>query len=126
MSTSTSTLVHTPAGSSKKRKDYPSSQADGHYTVKTKKRKATATVQLAAPVPALSVQPTPVTRDKKKDKKKDRMREGPCSAFVLVEASVVVSIPPVFARNPKAGVVEMLDSMVMKYVRLHVINVLLF
>jgi len=33
-----------------------------------------------------------------------------------VHASLVVSIPPVFASNPRAGVEEMLDSMLMRYI----------
>jgi len=37
------------------------------------------------------------------------------SDFRVVNASLVLSVPPVFAANPRAGVQEMLDSMVMKY-----------
>lgn len=36
------------------------------------------------------------------------------SEFKVVHASLVVSVPPVFASNPRAGVEEMLDSMVMR------------
>ncbi|EIN11629.1 hypothetical protein PUNSTDRAFT_23075, partial [Punctularia strigosozonata HHB-11173 SS5] len=38
------------------------------------------------------------------------------SEFVVVRSSLRVSIPPVFAANPRAGVKEMLDSMLMRYV----------
>ncbi len=37
------------------------------------------------------------------------------SDFRVVNASLVLSVPPVFAANPRAGVQEMLDSMVMRY-----------
>ncbi|KAF8973323.1 hypothetical protein BDZ97DRAFT_1780820 [Flammula alnicola] len=36
--------------------------------------------------------------------------------FQVVKASLVVSVPPVFAANPRAGVDEMLDSMIMRYI----------
>jgi DNA-directed RNA polymerase I subunit RPA43 len=35
--------------------------------------------------------------------------------FHVVKASLVLSIPPIFAGNPRAGVEEMLDSMVMRF-----------
>jgi DNA-directed RNA polymerase I subunit RPA43 len=52
---------------------------------------------------------------KKKDGKGKSKASGGGSEFRLVNASLVVSIPPVFANNPRAGVEEMLDSMVMRY-----------
>ncbi|KAF8906583.1 hypothetical protein CPB84DRAFT_1770153 [Gymnopilus junonius] len=36
--------------------------------------------------------------------------------FQIVNASLVLSVPPVFAANPRAGVEEMLDSMIMRYI----------
>lgn len=36
--------------------------------------------------------------------------------FQVVKASLVLSVPPVFAANPRAGVEELLDSMIMRYV----------
>jgi hypothetical protein len=52
---------------------------------------------------------------KRRDKKgKARAREGDESEFTTVRASVVVSIPPIFASNARAGVEEMLDSMLMR------------
>ncbi|KZP19833.1 hypothetical protein FIBSPDRAFT_911258 [Athelia psychrophila] len=50
---------------------------------------------------------------KKKDKGKSKAHE---SEFKLVHASLVVSIAPVFAGDPRAGVEEMLDSMIMRYI----------
>jgi hypothetical protein len=59
-------------------------------------------------------------RDKKdKGKKADKGKSKASSSsgeFKVVNASLVVSIPPVFAGNPRAGVEEMLDSMVMRWV----------
>lgn len=39
--------------------------------------------------------------------------------FQIVNASLLLSIPPVFAANPRAGAEEMLDSMVMRYFSLY-------
>lgn len=50
---------------------------------------------------------------KKKDKGKSKAHER---EFKLINASLVVSIAPVFAGNPRAGVEEMLDSMIMRCV----------
>jgi DNA-directed RNA polymerase I subunit RPA43 len=52
---------------------------------------------------------------KKKDKGKGRASEAD-QEFKVINASLVVSIPPVFASNPRAGVEEMLDSMAMRCV----------
>jgi DNA-directed RNA polymerase I subunit RPA43 len=50
----------------------------------------------------------PSKRTKNEGKRRD-------TEFHVVKASLVVSIPPIFASNPRAGVEEMLDSMVMRY-----------
>ncbi|KII92251.1 hypothetical protein PLICRDRAFT_103985 [Plicaturopsis crispa FD-325 SS-3] len=50
---------------------------------------------------------------KKKDKGKSKASE---SDFQDLRASLVVPVPPIFANNPRAGVEEMLDSMVMRYI----------
>lgn len=42
--------------------------------------------------------------------------EEEASEFVVVTASVRLSVPPIFSTNPRAGVEEMLDSMIMKCV----------
>lgn len=57
----------------------------------------------------------PSTKKSKKERKhkhKDAQRLS--EEFALVKASLVVSIPPVFASNPAQGVEEMLDSMIMR------------
>jgi DNA-directed RNA polymerase I subunit RPA43 len=36
--------------------------------------------------------------------------------FQVVNASLVLSVPPIFAANPRAGVEELLDSMIMRYI----------
>jgi len=51
----------------------------------------------------------------KKDKGKSRSTEG--GEFTVVKSTLRVSIAPVFAGNPRAGVEEMLDSMVMRSVK---------
>lgn len=48
-----------------------------------------------------------------KDKGKSRTLDHP-SEFRVINASIVLSIPPVFASDLRAGVEEMLDSMVMR------------
>ena len=53
---------------------------------------------------------------KKKVKGKSREAEG---EFTTVNATLPVSIAPVFASNPRMGVEELLDSMVMRCVKYH-------
>ncbi|KAI0949186.1 hypothetical protein AcW1_008872 [Taiwanofungus camphoratus] len=57
------------------------------------------------------------TKDRtgKQDKGKARAGAGE-SEFRVVQASMVISIPPVFANNLRAGVEDMLDSLVMRYI----------
>lgn len=50
---------------------------------------------------------------KRKDKGKARADDG---QFKVMNATMAVSIPPVFANNQRAGVEEMLDSMIMRYI----------
>jgi len=52
-------------------------------------------------------------KEKKKDKGKARDDEG---QFKVFQATLALSIPPVFANNLKAGAEEMLDSMVMRHI----------
>ncbi|KAJ7925219.1 hypothetical protein B0H13DRAFT_1975542 [Mycena leptocephala] len=55
--------------------------------------------------------------EKSKSKDKGKARESDAEAeFQTVKASLVVSVPPIFASNPHAGVQEMLDSMIMRYI----------
>jgi DNA-directed RNA polymerase I subunit RPA43 len=51
--------------------------------------------------------------EQKKDKGKSRAADG---EFTNVNSTLVVSIAPVFANDPRVGVEEMLDSMVMRCV----------
>ena len=37
------------------------------------------------------------------------------SQFQVATTSLVLSVPPIFAGNPRGGVEEMLDSMIMRY-----------
>lgn len=53
-----------------------------------------------------------VSTAKNRDKGK-----GKETAFQVVQSSLVLSISPVFASNPRAGVEEMLDSMIMRSVQ---------
>lgn len=53
--------------------------------------------------------------EKSRTKDKGKARESDAEAeFQTVTASLVVSVPPIFASNPHAGVQEMLDSMIMR------------
>ncbi|KAJ7783050.1 hypothetical protein B0H16DRAFT_1495166 [Mycena metata] len=55
--------------------------------------------------------------EKIKTQDKGKARESEAEAeFRTVQASLVVSVPPMFASNPNAGVQEMLDSMIMRYI----------
>lgn len=54
-------------------------------------------------------------QDGKRDKKSKKVTVGG-AGFHVVKASLVVSIPPIFASTPRAGVEEMLDSMIMRSV----------
>lgn len=47
-------------------------------------------------------------------KKRRKESHDTKSEFRVVNASLVLSVPPVFAANPLVGVQEMLDSMVMR------------
>ena len=42
---------------------------------------------------------------------------APTSAYKIVETSLRLSIPPIFANDPKSGALEMLDSLVMRWVK---------
>lgn len=80
----------------------------------TKKRKQTQEGAAAAPKKKtkhdlVTDVPTAKNRDKGKGKE---------TAFQVVQSSLVLSISPVFASNPRAGVEEMLDSMIMRSAQL--------
>lgn len=97
----------------KKRKERPSDShliEESHHHKKKKKSKDKHR-HAELEVPPLEVNGHHASKGKGK-----RKMEDDASAFVVVSASTRLSIPPVFASKPLAGVEEMLDSMVMKYV----------
>lgn len=57
-------------------------------------------------------------REKEKAKKRDKKGKGRENEvhgeFKVINASVMVSIPPRFATDPMSGVREMLDSLIMR------------
>ncbi|KAG0693300.1 hypothetical protein DFH29DRAFT_402655 [Suillus ampliporus] len=59
-------------------------------------------------------------RKKKKEKlKQDKGKsstESSTTEFRVTKATITLSVPPVFASNLRAGVEEMLDSMIMRYI----------
>jgi len=77
-------------------------------TMSTKKRKQTTT-ENDVENPSKRTKKEGKPDRGKRDKKYKKGQE-----FHVVSASLVVSIPPIFASNPTAGVEEMLDSMVMR------------
>ena len=74
----------------------------------TKKRKQ---ANVEANVPAKKARKDRHQKMDLKSKGKEKETE-----FHVVKTSVVLSIPPTFASHPRAGVEEMLDSMVMRHV----------
>lgn len=58
--------------------------------------------------------PSKKSKKAKKDKGKGKSKSGGESEFRVIKASLIVSIPPIFASNPRAGVEELLDSMLMR------------
>lgn len=58
---------------------------------------------------------TDITKSKQKGKEEDNQ-------FRVVEASIVLSIPPRFAGEPMDGANEMLDSLLMRYCRSLVVS----
>ncbi|KAJ7287617.1 hypothetical protein C8J57DRAFT_1284429 [Mycena rebaudengoi] len=78
----------------------------------SKKRKPAAPDQSLQPKKKAK---TEEAKTKSKDKGKARETDAEAE-FQVIHASLVVSIPPIFANSPHAGVQEMLDSMVMRYI----------
>ena len=67
-------------------------------------------------------------KDKSKSKTKENVskgkgKEAAAGQFRVVQASLPLSIPPVFATNLRAGAEEMLDSMLMRYVNVFTLSV---
>jgi len=80
----------------------------------SKKRKL-ARMAAEASIPPPKSKKHKKEKSKKTDKGKSKASSSSESEFNVVHASLIVSIPPVFASNPRAGVEEMLDSMLMRY-----------
>jgi len=80
------------------------------HTPKAKKRKHAA-AEVGAAEPSTKRQ----KKEKAAKKDKGKARAG-TSEFRIVNASMLVSVPPVFANDLHAGVEEMLDSMLMRYI----------
>ena len=102
-----------PGSLSKKRKLQPTEDIDLTLEKKKEKRfRKHKETKLATPPPedAWSQKRKPKSR---KDEGKSRASDN-LSEFRIINASIVLSIPPVFASNLRAGVEEMLDSMVMR------------
>ncbi|KAF8444748.1 hypothetical protein L210DRAFT_3611036 [Boletus edulis BED1] len=106
----TSTLSDPP---SKKRRHRGTEGSDASPKKKVKRHQTTAQSVASPSEDALSSQKHKPKSPK--DKGKSRAPDPP-SEFRLVSASLVLSIPPVFASDLRAGVEEMLDSMVMRYI----------
>ncbi|KIM69314.1 hypothetical protein SCLCIDRAFT_104057 [Scleroderma citrinum Foug A] len=71
---------------------------------KSKKQKHAETVDSSSP------------KIKKKKRDKSRVSSRGPSEFCIINATTVLSIPPVFSSDLRAGVEEMLDSMIMRYI----------
>ena len=66
--------------------------------------------------------PLPVDMDGSKRSRKGKENDEFCS----VKASIVLSVPPVFANRLRHGVEEMLDTMIMRYAHAHLLRSHLF
>lgn len=77
---------------------------------KAKKRK-----HAAAAADASVAEPSTKRQKKDKSAKKDKGKaRASSSEFRIINASMLVTVPPVFANDLRAGVEEMLDSMLMR------------
>lgn len=89
---------------------------DATLTHKTKKRKHTVETN-GEPSPKRSKKDGATKDVKRKEKTKDKGKaRADTGEFKLIDATMSVSIPPVFANNLRTGAEEMLDSMVMRSV----------
>ncbi|KAG9316722.1 hypothetical protein JVU11DRAFT_2782 [Chiua virens] len=95
---------------SKKRKHRSTEDVDSSVSQKKKEKRHKTSV---APPLQDALKRKPVSS---KDKGKSRASEDLPSEFRTINASLVLSVPPVFASDLRAGVEEMLDSMVMRYI----------
>jgi DNA-directed RNA polymerase I subunit RPA43 len=104
-----------PDPQSKKRKHRPTEDPDTTHSVsrKKKEKRHKATAQSVAPPSEDALSSQKRKPKSVKDKGKSRALDLP-SEFHVINASLVLSIPPVFASDLRAGVEEMLDSMIMR------------
>ena len=58
---------------------------------------------------------------KKKSKMSSDSNANSEGEFHIVKASIRLSVPPIFANSPRAGIEEMLDSMTMRYILYHIL-----
>ena len=98
--------------------DIWSTAADMSHTTeqKTKKRKHTAAAaEASAGASEPSTKRSKTDKVKKdKSKSKSKGKEVEAGQFKVTQASLLLSIPPVFANNLRTGAEEMLDSMLMR------------
>ncbi|KAK7057277.1 DNA-directed RNA polymerase I subunit rpa43 [Favolaschia claudopus] len=81
----------------------------------SKKRKPAVAEPNSQPKKKAKIAVESRSSDRSKDKGKARESDAEAE-FQTVTASLVVSVPPIFASNPHIGVQEMLDSMIMRYI----------
>lgn len=67
------------------------------------------------PLPPMPHKESPSSSNKKHKKSLKSDTDNPDGEFQVINASLTLSVPPIFADNPRAGVEEMLDSMIMRY-----------
>lgn len=97
---------------SKKRKHHLDTTPSTSQKKKEKRHKSTAQ-SVAPPSEDALLSQKRKSPKTPKDKGKSRVLDHP-SEFRVINASLALSIPPVFASDLRAGVEEMLDSMVMR------------
>ena len=96
---------------SKKRKHRSAEDPDTTHSVSQKKKEKRHKATAPPSEDALSSQKRKPKSPK--DKGKSRALDLP-SEFHVINASLVLSVPPVFASDLRSGVEEMLDSMIMR------------
>ena len=94
-------------------------QATEHKTKKRKHAVAAADTSAGGSEP-LTKRPKTDKVKKDKSKAKSKGKEAASGQFRVVQASLPLSIPPVFANKLRAGAEEMLDSMLMRCANLPV------
>lgn len=69
----------------------------------------------AAPSKKLKTATTESEASPEKKKKKSKKRRKVGEEFKRIQASMTISLPPIFAQDPTDGIEEMLDSMILRY-----------